>query len=94
MSFTGARLARYLADLALFHGLPDEIILDNGPEGTSRTTPARRSPAGASTKTQGARIQRFLYPHADRANSVGQDQRGPFFRNCSDTMLATMSGCR
>ena len=33
---TGARLARYLDDLALLHGLPEEIILDNGPEGTSR----------------------------------------------------------
>lgn len=36
VSITGARLARYLDDLALLHGLPKEIILDNGPEGTSR----------------------------------------------------------
>ena len=36
VSITGARLARYLDDLALLHGLPEEIILDNGPEGTSR----------------------------------------------------------
>ena len=26
----------YLDDLALLHGLPEEIVLDNGPEGTSR----------------------------------------------------------
>ena len=36
VSITGARLASYLDDLALIHGLPEEIILDNGPEGTSR----------------------------------------------------------
>ena len=36
VSITGARLARYLDDLALLRGLPEEIILDNGPEGTSR----------------------------------------------------------
>lgn len=26
----------YLDDLALLHGLPEEIVLDNGPEGTGR----------------------------------------------------------
>jgi putative transposase len=36
VSISGARVARYLDDLALLHGLPEEIILDNGPEGTSR----------------------------------------------------------
>lgn len=29
-------MARYLDELALPHGLPEEIVLDNGPEGTSR----------------------------------------------------------
>ncbi|MEM9128204.1 MAG: hypothetical protein AAGA97_00525 [Pseudomonadota bacterium] len=36
VSITGARLARYLNELALLHGLPEEIALDNGPEGTIR----------------------------------------------------------
>ena len=36
VSITGARLVRYLDQLALVHGLPEEIVLDNGPEGTSR----------------------------------------------------------
>jgi putative transposase len=36
VSISGARVARYLDDLALLHGLPEEIVLDNGPEGTSR----------------------------------------------------------
>ena len=36
VSISDARVARHLDDLALLHGLPDEIVLDNGPEGTSR----------------------------------------------------------
>lgn len=36
VSITGARLARFLDEVALIHGLPKEIVLDNGPEGTSR----------------------------------------------------------
>ncbi len=36
VSISGARVARRLDDLALLHGLPEEIALDNGPEGTSR----------------------------------------------------------
>ncbi len=36
VSISGARVARYLDDLALLHGLPEEIVIDNGPEGTSR----------------------------------------------------------
>ena len=36
-SIFGKRLARYLDDLALLAGgLPEEIVLDNGPEGTSK----------------------------------------------------------
>ena len=36
VSFTGARMARFLDDLALRYGRPDEIVLDSRPEGTSR----------------------------------------------------------
>ena len=36
VSIPGARVARFLDDLALRNGLPEEIILDNGPEGTSK----------------------------------------------------------
>ena len=36
VSISGARVARHLDDLALLHGLQEEIVLDNGPEGTSR----------------------------------------------------------
>jgi putative transposase len=36
LSISGARVARYLDELAGRVGLPEEIVLDNGPEGTSR----------------------------------------------------------
>ena len=36
LSITGARLARFLDSLAPTWGLPEEIVLDNGPEGTGR----------------------------------------------------------
>lgn len=36
LSISGARLARHLDEIAELHGLPEEIVLDNGPEGTSR----------------------------------------------------------
>lgn len=36
VSIPGARVVRFLDDLAVRIGLPEEIILDNGPEGTSK----------------------------------------------------------
>ena len=36
VSIPGARVARFLGDLALRFGLPEEIVLNNGPEGTSK----------------------------------------------------------
>lgn len=36
LSISGARVTRYLDELAGRFGLPEEIVLDNGPEGTSR----------------------------------------------------------
>jgi putative transposase len=36
LSISGTRVARYLDELAGRRGLPEEIVLDNGPEGTSR----------------------------------------------------------
>ena len=35
-SISGVRVTRYLDELAKQLGLPEEIVLDNGPEGTSR----------------------------------------------------------
>ena len=36
LSMSGARVARYLDELAGRFGLPEEIVRDNGPQGTSR----------------------------------------------------------
>jgi putative transposase len=36
LSISGARVVRYLDELGERFGLPEEIVLDNGPEGTSR----------------------------------------------------------
>jgi putative transposase len=36
ISISGARITRFLDELALRTGLPEEIVLDNGPEGTSK----------------------------------------------------------
>jgi putative transposase len=36
VSTSGARITRFLDELALSIGLPEEIVLDNGPEGTSK----------------------------------------------------------
>ena len=36
ISIPGARIARFLDELARRVGLPEEIVLDNGPEGTSK----------------------------------------------------------
>ena len=36
VSISGARMACFLDDLALRYGLPEEIMLDNGPKGASR----------------------------------------------------------
>jgi putative transposase len=36
LSISGARLARHLDEIAELHGLPEEIVLDSGPEGTGR----------------------------------------------------------
>lgn len=36
LSISGGRVVRFLDHLASLHGLPDEIVLDNGPEFTSK----------------------------------------------------------
>ncbi|WP_371685646.1 IS3 family transposase [Tropicimonas sp. IMCC6043] len=36
ISISGVRITRFLDELALRTGLPEEIVLDNGPEGTSK----------------------------------------------------------
>jgi putative transposase len=75
-SISGARLARFLDDLALLHGLPEEIVLDNGPEGTSRAM------FDWSDRT-GVRL-RFIEPGRPIQNAFVESFNGRFRDECLD----------
>lgn len=74
LSIPGARVARFLDDLALLHGLPEEIVLDNGPEGTSRAM------FEWSQKT-GVRL-RFIEPGKPVQNAFVESFNGRFRDEC------------
>ena len=80
VSITGARLARYLDDLALQHGLPEEIILDNGPEGTSRAM------FEWSEKTGVLLVRGALEPMALRRSPSNQASRCRMFGRALEPM--------
>ena len=74
VSIPGARVARYLDDLALRVGLPEEIILDNGPEGTSKAM------FDWSERT-GVRL-RFIEPGKPVQNAFVESFNGKFRDEC------------
>lgn len=74
VSIPGARVARFLDDLALRVGLPEEIILDNGPEGTSRAM------FDWSERT-GVRL-RFIEPGKPVQNAFVESFNGRFRDEC------------
>lgn len=74
VSISGTRLVRYLDDLAVMVGLPEEIVLDNGPEGTSRAMFAW------SEKT-GVRL-RFIEPGKPVQNAFVESFNGRFRDEC------------
>ncbi len=74
VSISGARVARHLDDLALLHGLPEEIVLDNGPEGTSRAM------FDWSERT-GVRL-RFIEPGKPVQNAFGESLNGKLRDEC------------
>ena len=74
LSIPGARLARFLDDIALRFGLPEEIVLDNGPEGTSRAM------FEWSEKT-GVRL-RFIEPGKPVQNAFVESFNGRFRDEC------------
>ena len=67
LSIHGARVARFLDDLALRAGLPEEIILDNGPEDISKAM------FDWSERT-GVRL-RFIEPHSHTCKTCVAVQR-------------------
>ena len=74
VSISGARMARFLDDLALRYGLPEEIVLDNGPEGTSRAM------FDWSEKT-GVRL-RFIEPGKPVQNAFVESLNGKLRDEC------------
>lgn len=74
VSIPGARVARFLDDLALRIGLPEEIILDNGPEGTSKAM------FDWSERT-GVRL-RFIEPGKPVQNAFVESFNGKFRDEC------------
>ena len=74
VSIPGARVARFLDDLAQRLGLPEEIVLDNGPEGTSKAM------FDWSERT-GVRL-RFIEPGKPVQNAFVESFNGKFRDEC------------
>lgn len=74
VSISGERLARFLDHLAVFHGLPEEIVMDNGPEMTSKAMFLW------SLKT-GVRL-RFIQPGKPMQNGFVESFNGRFRDEC------------
>lgn len=74
VSISGARITRFLDDLALRVGLPKEIVLDNGPEGTSKAM------FDWSEKT-GVRL-RFIAPGKPLQNAFVESFNGKIRDEC------------
>lgn len=74
LSIPGIRLARFLDDLAPRWGLPEEIILDNGPEGTSRAM-------FEWSERTGVRL-RFIEPGKPVQNAFVESFNGRFRDEC------------
>lgn len=74
VSITGARVARFLDELGLEFGLPEEIVLDNGPEGTSRAMFEWSERTGVR--------QRFIEPGKPVQNAYIESFNGKFRDEC------------
>jgi len=77
VSISGARIARFLDDLVLRVGLPEEIVLDNGPEGTSRAM-------FDWSERPGVRL-RFIEPGKPVQNTFVEPFNGKFPDVCLNT---------
>jgi len=81
LSIPGLRLARYFDAIALEHGLPEEIVLDNGPGGTSRAM-------FAWSERTGIRL-RFIQPGKSIQNAFVESLNGRLRDECLNRMFAT-----
>lgn len=74
LSISGEKLARFLDDLGDLHGLPKEIVLDNGPEGTSKAM-------FEWSERTGVRL-RFIEPGKPVQNAFVESLNGRFRDEC------------
>ncbi len=74
VSITGARVARFLDELGLEFDLPEEIVLDNRPEGTSRAM-------FEWSERTGVRL-RFIEPGKPVQNAFIESFNGKFRDEC------------
>ena len=74
VSISGARIARFLDDRALRLGLPEEIVLDNGPEGASRAMFDWSERTGV--------LLRFIEPGKPAQNAFVESFNGKFRDEC------------
>lgn len=74
VSISGARLARFLDELGEMFGLPAEIVLDNGPEGTSKAM-------FEWSERTGVRL-RFIEPGKPVQNAFAESFNGRFRDEC------------
>jgi putative transposase len=75
-SISGARLARFLDELAVRYGLPQEIVMDNGPELTSRAMFEWSRRTGVAL--------RFIEPGKPIQNAYVESFNGKFRDECLD----------
>lgn len=74
LSIPGARLVRFLDELGQRSGLPEEIVLDNGPEGTSRAMFDWSERTGV--------VLRFIEPGKPVQNAFIESFNGRFRDEC------------
>lgn len=87
LSISGERVVRFLDHLASLHGLPDEIVLDNGPEFTSKAMFLW------SLRT-GVRLQ-FIQPGKPMQNGYVESFNGKFRDEClNENWFASLSEAR
>ena len=77
VSIPGARIVRLLDELALCHGLPEEIVMDNGPELTSKAM-------FLWSQRTGVRL-RFIEPGKPIQNAFAESFNGRFRDECLNT---------
>lgn len=74
LSISGERVARFLDQLAALHGLPEEIVMDNGPEFTSKAMFLWSLKTGVQL--------RFIQPGKPMQNGYGESFNGKFRDEC------------